>query len=446
MTHDLIIIGAGPGGLDAALYAAKHGLSVALIERHKVGGTCLNYGCIPTKALYQNAKTIRSMHNLSTFGVHADAFRLDYDTIKARKETIVSGQIDAVTMSLKKAGIDLIEGSARLQNDNTVTVGDATYQGNHVIIATGSKPKMLSFEGDDLPIIHTSKTILDLEVFPKRLLVVGAGVIGVELAQIFQSFDADVTLVDFAGDILLTEDKDVRKRARNLFKRQGIDIHTNAALTRVKQESDTYLATLTTKKGDVNVAVDAVLIAVGRAPNVGDLDLGNLGINHTPQGIRVDANKRTSRDGVYAIGDVNGEWMLAHKATYDGYRAVNHILDKTDTIRFDLVPSVIFSTPLIASVGVREDDLEGEYKTSKALFKANAKAVAMDDTDGFLKLIADGEGRLIGAHIIGNGADFLIHEITALIQKGTTISEAHDIIHSHPTVSEVVHDALRQLD
>ncbi len=359
MTHDLIIIGAGPGGLDAALYAAKHGLSVALIERHKVGGTCLNYGCIPTKALYQNAKTIRSMHNLSTFGVHADAFRLDYDTIKARKETIVSGQIDAVTMSLKKAGIDLIEGSARLQNDNTVTVGDATYQGNHVIIATGSKPKMLSFEGDDLPIIHTSKTILDLEVFPKRLLVVGAGVIGVELAQIFQSFDADVTLVDFAGDILLTEDKDVRKRARNLFKRQGIDIHTNAALTRVKQESDTYLATLTTKKGDVNVAVDAVLIAVGRAPNVGDLDLGNLGINHTPQGIRVDANKRTSRDGVYAIGDVNGEWMLAHKATYDGYRAVNHILDKTDTIRFDLVPSVIFSTPLIASVGVREDDLEG---------------------------------------------------------------------------------------
>ncbi len=446
MTHDLIVIGAGPGGLDAALYAAKHGLSVALIERHKVGGTCLNYGCIPTKALYQNAKTVRSMHNLPSFGVHADAFRLDYDAIKTRKEAIVSGQIDAVTMSLKKAGVDLIEGTASLLDNNTVTVGDTTYKGKHVIIATGSKPRMLSFDGDDLPIIHTSKTILDLEVFPKRLLVVGAGVIGVELAQIFQAFDADVTLVDFADDILLTEDKDVRKRARNLFKRQGIDMHTNAALASVKKEGDSYLATLTTKKGDVNVDVDAVLIAVGRAPNFGGLDLDQLSIDHTPQGIAVDSNKRTSRENVYAIGDVNGEWMLAHKATYDGYRAVNHILGKTDTIRFDLVPSVIFSTPLIASVGVREDDLDGECKTSKALFKGNAKAVAMDDTDGFLKLIADPEGRLVGAHIIGNGADFLIHEMTVLIQKGTTISEAHDIIHAHPTVSEVVHDALRQLD
>ncbi len=442
---NVLILGAGPGGFDAALYAASHGLSVTLIEAHKVGGTCLNYGCIPTKALYQNAKMIHHINQAKTFGVNAPAYTLDYEAIKTRKETIVDGQIKAIHTSLKKAGVNLVEGYGELIDSKTVRVNDKDYTADHIVLATGSKAKTLTFPGSDLPIIHTSKSILELNHFPKKLLVVGAGVIGTEMAQIFQAFGAQVTLIDFMDDILMTEDADIRKRARNLFKRSGIDIHLNASLKEVVQSNETYSARFETKKGIQSIETDAVLLAVGRQANTNGLNLDTLNIDYTHQGVTVNANKQTSLDSVYAIGDLNGEMMLAHKATYDGYRAINHMLNKKDTIRFDLVPSVIFSTPLIASVGKREDECNEDVITVKALFKANAKAIAMDDTDGFIKLIASQDRKLIGAHIIGNSADALIHELTALIQTHQTIDQAYDLIHAHPTVSETIHDALKQM-
>ena len=442
---DVIIIGAGPGGFDAALYAAKQGLSVTLIEGHKVGGTCLNYGCIPTKALYQNAKSIHHFENLKTFGLETENYTLNFEQVKTRKEAIVAGQIKGIHMSLKQSGVELVDGYAQFVDAQTVMVNDVLYSGKNIIIATGSKPKMLAFNGSDLPCVHSSKTLLDLVVLPKKMLVVGAGVIGTELAQIFHAFKSEITLIDFQDEILMTEDKEIRKRARNLFKRQGITIHTNAALKEVVQKQHTIIARFETPKRVESVEVDAVLVAVGRQANFGGLDLDAVNIKHNEHGIAVNTNKQTNIDHIYAIGDVNNEMMLAHKATYDGYRAVNHILNKSDNIRLDVVPSVIFSHPLIASVGVKEDDLKADtYKTVKALFKANAKAQAMDDTDGFVKLITDMEDVLIGAHIIGNSADQLIHELTTLIHTKQTIQKAHDIIHAHPTVSEVIHDALRQ--
>jgi dihydrolipoamide dehydrogenase len=441
---DLIIIGAGPGGFDAALYAAKNNLETVLIEAHKVGGTCLNWGCVPTKALYQNAKAIHQATHVSTFGVIQDAFHLDFDLIKTRKEAIVEAQIKGIHQSIKAQKVTFIEGKGQIINPNEVRVNDEIIKAKHIIIATGSSSKKLAFPGDDLPIIKTSKSILDLDVFPKKLLVVGAGVIGTEMAQIFKAFGAEVTLIDFAEEILMTEDVDIRKRARNLFKRAGLEIHTNASLKEVVKAANTYLARFETKKGLVELEVDMVLLAVGRTPNFGDLNLE--GIKHTSQGIKVNENKQTSIPNIYAIGDVNAELMLAHKATYDGYRAVNHILNKADAINFDLVPSVIFTHPLIASVGIREDDLNKEdIHSVKALYKGNAKAVSMDETDGFVKLITDKNHVLIGAHIIGAGADYMIHELTTLINLKKTVSEAHDIIHAHPTVSEIIHDALRQL-
>ncbi len=442
---DVLIIGAGPGGFDAALYAAKNGLSVTLIEAQNVGGTCLNWGCIPTKALYQNAKVIHQIDNAKTFGVITEQPRLDFEIIKDRKESIVSQQIKNIHTSLKRLDVELIEGKAQFVDEHTVRVNHETYQAKHIMIATGSKPKKLTFNGDDLDIIKGSKELLDLEVFPKKLLVVGAGVIGTEMAQIFQAFGAEVTIIDFQDDILMTEDHEIRKRAKNLFKRSGLTIHTNASLQEVLQKDKHYTARFKTPKETVEVEVDYVLMAVGRQPNFGDLDLDLIGVNHDGYKILVNDNKQTNLSHIYAIGDVNNEFLLAHKASYDGYRAVNSILNKKDTIRFDLVPSVIFTNPLIASVGVKEEDLESDYTTTKALFKANAKAVAMDDSEGFVKLIFDKDNTLIGAHIIGNSADTLIHELTAMIQKGFKIAEVHDMIHAHPTVSEVIHDAIRQI-
>ncbi len=442
--NDVLIIGAGPGGFDAAIYAAKNGLSVTLIEAGNVGGTCLNWGCIPTKVLYQNAKLLHQVHHADSFGIHVDRLTIDTNMVKKRKEKIVEDQIKNIHTSLKRLGIQLIEGKAQFIDTQTVVVNGKHYQGKQILIATGSKPKTITFAGADLPIIKDSKDLLELTEFPKQLLVVGAGVIGCEMAQIFQAFGADVTLIDFQEEILMTEDKEIRKRARNLFKRSGLSIYTNASLKEVVKDNGNYQARFETPKGTETINVDTVLMAVGRGPNLGDLDTEMIGLTTLEGGIPVNQNKQTNIANIYAIGDVNNEFLLAHKASYDGYRAINHILGKPDSIRFDLVPSVIFSTPLIASVGMREDDLnEGEYTVHKALFKANAKAVAMDDTDGFIKLIANRQGQLIGAHIIGNSADTLIHELTSMIQNGCTTQEIHDMIHAHPTVSEVIHDALR---
>lgn len=439
---DLIIIGAGPGGFDAALYAAKHGLSVTLIEKEEVGGTCLNWGCVPTKALYQNAKMIELLKKSEIFGIKSQDFTLDFNQIKARKEMIVKGQIDGIHQSLKQAGITLIKGEAKLLEDKSVLVNGETLKAKYIILANGSVTKRLKFKGDDLPIIHTSRSILELKTFPKKLLVVGAGVIGTEMAMIFKSFGSDVTLIDFQDEILMTEDKDIRKRARNLFKRAGLTIHTGAGLKEVSLNQDTYTATFTTKKGDETVETDMVLLSVGRSFNPVGIDLNMF--EHTKAGLKVNAYKQTSHSNIYAIGDLNGELMLAHKATYDGYRAINHILGKEDGIRFDLVPSVIFTKPLIASVGLKEDDLaQQDYKTVKALYKSNAKAQAMDETDGFIKLIVSHEDCIIGAHIIGEGADYMIHELANLMHQNVSVKEAFDMIHAHPTVSEIIHDALK---
>ncbi|MFP4287475.1 MAG: dihydrolipoyl dehydrogenase [Candidatus Izemoplasmataceae bacterium] len=442
MKNDIIIIGAGPGGFDTAIYAAKHGLKTLLIEKEEVGGTCLNWGCVPTKALYQNAKMVETMKKSATFGINQKGFDLDFDQIKARKETIVSNQVEGIYQTLKASQVDLIKGEAQLVDEHTVKVNDELFKAKHIILATGSKSKKLRFNGDDLPIIHTSKSILTLKTFPKKLLVVGAGVIGSEMAMIFKSLGSEVTLIDFQDEILMTEDKDIRKRARNLFKRAGLKIHTNASLVEVKNVDDTYFATFSTKKGQETIEVDHVLISVGRTFNASGIDLSQF--DHSKDGIIVNASKQTSIDNIYAIGDLNGELMLAHKATYDGIRAVNHIIDKKDAIRFDLVPSVIFTHPLIASVGVKEDGM-ARYKTVKAYYKANAKAQAMDETDGFIKLIVDEDDVIKGAHIIGEGADYMIHELSLLLHQSIKVSEAFDMIHAHPTVSEIIHDALKEI-
>lgn len=441
--RDLVIIGAGPGGFDTAIHARQLGLDVVLIEKESVGGTCLNWGCIPTKALYHNAKKIKDMKELHVFGIDVEDFNINKEVIKARKEEIVSNQIKNILTSIKRSGVELIEGEAMILNANTVKVNNQEIKTKNIIIATGSSPKLIPFEGSDLPVIKTSKEMLELDNWPKKLTVVGAGVIGSEMALIFSKLGAEVTMIEYMDEILPPLDKDIKKRARNLFKRQGINIFTKSAFKKVYQKDDTYYAVFEQKGKEVEVETDTVLISTGRKPNFGGQDLDKLGISYDKNGINVNENFETSVKGIYAIGDVTGIFMLAHKATYDGYKVLSHITDKEMKIRFDQVPSVVFTFPEIASVGKVEAEMSGEYRTNKYLFKTNAKAECLNETDGFVKMIVDENDILVGCHIIGAHASDLIHEVTALMYKNININEYKNIIHAHPTISEVVGECIK---
>jgi dihydrolipoamide dehydrogenase len=443
--RDLIIIGAGPGGFDTALFAREHGLDVVLIEKEFVGGTCLNWGCIPTKALYHNAERIHQTKTASIFGVTIDRFTINYDSIKTRKEQIVDNQINNIHMSLKRAGVELITGTASIVGLHKVEVNGQILEAKNIILATGSKVRRISFTGDTLPVVHDSKDLLSLETFPKQLIVVGGGVIGTEMASIFNEFDCHVTIVEFQDEILPPLDKDIKKRARNLYKRKGIDIYTSSSLIEVKQVENRYVAVIKGKK-TIEIETDYVLLATGRAPSFGGIDLDGMGLHYTTNGVTVNKNKQTSIPHIYAIGDVNGELMLAHKATYDGYKAVSHILNKDMKIDFDLVPSVVFSFPEIATVGKTEDQLQDStILKNKYLYKTNGKAECMAETDGFIKMIADEDGHILGCHIIGAHASDLIHEVTAMMNQKIRISEYKNMIHAHPTLSEVIGECLKGL-
>ena len=441
---DLVIIGAGPGGYDTAIFAKERGLDVTLIEKHKVGGTCLNYGCIPTKALYHNALSIRNMNELNVFGIKVDNYEIDYDIIKSRKESIVSSQVNNVLTTLKKLKIDLIEGEASIISNNEVEINGEIIKTKNIIIATGSVSKKISFDGDNLDIIHDSTDILSLDVFPKKMLIVGAGVIGCEIATIFNNFDSEITLVEYEPEILPPLDKDIRKRARNLYKRQGIKIHTKSAFKSVVKRDGLYYATIESNGKTVEIETDYILLSTGRSPSFGNLDLDSLNIEYTKMGIKVNENFQTSVQNIYAIGDVTGILMLAHKATYDGYKAVSDIINKDMDINFDLVPSVVFSFPEIATVGVTEQELSGMiYRTNKYLFKTNAKAECANEIAGFIKMIVDEFDILVGCHIIGAHASDLIHEVTSIMHKKININEYKNIVHAHPTISEVVGECVK---
>lgn len=442
--RDLVIIGAGPGGFDTAIFAKEHGLDVLIIEKHKVGGTCLNYGCIPTKALYHNAKAIKDMAEVDVFGVEVDAYHINYESIKSRKETIVESQIQNILSSMKRLDIELIEGEGQILSPNSVLVNGEIIETKNIIIATGSVSKRIPFKGDNLEIIHDSTDMLSLSVFPKKMLVVGAGVIGCEMASIFNHFECDVTLVEYQDEILPPLDVDIKKRARNLYKRAGIDIYTKSSLKEVIQKDASYYAIIESKGKMIEIETDYVLLATGRAPSFGNLDLDTLGIQYSKKGIAVNEDFQTSIPSIYAIGDVTGILMLAHKATYDGYKAVSSILNKDMKIDFKHVPSVVFSFPEIASVGLTEQEVAGtKYQTNKAMFKSNAKAQCSNETAGFVKIIVDENKVIVGCHIIGPHASDLIHEVTAMMSQSINITDYQNVIHAHPTISEVVGECIK---
>lgn len=453
MHYDLCIIGAGPGGYRAAEYAAKQGLKVVIVEQDEVGGTCLNRGCIPTKTY-----------------VHSDSF----EEAVSRQQLVVSQLRSGVEAILAHPNITLLRGHARFTAPGTVSVtpaatvssssaagaaspatplsasGDSiattTLTATDIIIATGSTAKLPPIPDISDPRVVTSTELLQLTRQPKKLCIIGAGVIGMEFASVFHRFGTEVTVIEFLKECLPMLDSDIAKRLRKLLEKRGITFRMKTA---VQQLAD--------------IDADTILIATGRKPNtdglhpeaalpsvVNGFPVDTPAVPSSPSsvvnGLPVDNNFLLAPH-LYAIGDVNGRQLLAHAAEMQAVRAVNHILGRTDGIRFDIMPSAIFTEPEAACVGLSEDQCKQQaagYHCRKAFWRANGKAMAMNETEGMLKLLSDADERIIGCHAYGTHSADIIQEVSALMCRDTTVSQLRDMVHIHPTLGEILRTAAEQ--
>ena len=455
MKTDLIIIGAGPGGYRAAEYAAKNGLQVVVAEAEEVGGTCLNCGCIPTKTFCHHAALIDELRGTESTGLKNLNFEVDFPAIATRKQQVVEQLRTGVETLLSQPGITLVRGKAQFKDDHTVIIGEEEYTAPNIIIATGSEAALPPFL-TSLPLggsgVGFSTDLLNIDHVPEHLCIIGAGVIGMEFASAFFSFGSRVTVIEFLKECLPTMDSDLAKRLRKTLEKRGVEFFM---LSAVKQIDD-HTVIFERKGKQQTVEADTILIATGRRPRTEGLNLAAAGIECTPKGaIPVDENFRVIRSslpptggtegGLYAIGDVNGLQMLAHAATFQGIRAVHDILGKKDDIDFTAMPAAVFTNPEMAGVGPTEDQLkeqtDGNYICRKAYYRANGKALAMDATDGLLKLLADADGKIVACHVLGAHAADIVQEVTALIHSQATLGNLADIIHIHPTLSEILHEA-----
>ena len=396
---DLIIIGAGPGGYRAAEYAAKQGLKVVIFEGSEVGGTCLNVGCIPTKTY-----------------VHSASF----EEARERMATVVAQLRQGVEGILSHPNITLVREKGVFTDVNTV--GD--YTADNIIIATGSETKWLPIKGVDDPRVVDSTGLLQQETLPKRLAIIGAGVIGMEFASVFQRFGSEVTVIEYLKECLPALDSDIAKRLRKYLEKQGITFKMKTAVENI-----------------ADIDADVVLMATGRKPRVQD-DFANAGIEYDERkGVTVDENFMTTVKGIYAIGDVNGKQMLAHAAEVQAIHAVNQIIGKEDYIDFSIMPAAIFTQPEAACVGPTEDQLKEQgvaYECKKSFWRANGKALAMGETEGLLKLFVAPDGQMLGCHAYGAHSADIIQEVSVLMCKHTTMAELADMVHIHPTLSEIL--------
>ena len=427
-TSDLIIIGSGPGGYRAADYAAKNGLQVIVIEESHAGGTCLNCGCIPTKSLCHDAE-------LAGYGLP-----VDFPRIMQRKQQVIEQLRQGVETLLSQPNITLVRGKASFKDSKTIVVNQDEYQAKHIIIATGSHAVMpASIEGIQQPNVLSSTELLDIDHIPQRLCIIGAGVVGMEFASIFNSFGSEVVVVEFMKECLPNMDADIAKRLRKCLEKRGIKFYLQSGVKKIDGKQVVFDC-----KGKENtIEADTILVATGRGANVDGLCLDAIGMEYSRKGIMVDDNMLTNIPNIYAIGDVNGRQMLAHAATFQGFRAVNHILGKADNIRFDIMPAAVFTSPEAACVGLTESYCKENgvpFTCHKGYYRANGKALAMEAVEGMVKLLTNEDGVIIGCHIYGAHASDLVQEIAALMNHDTTLERLHDIIHAHPTLEEILQE------
>lgn len=429
MKTDIIIIGSGPGGYRTAGYALHQGKQVVIIEKAEAGGTCLNSGCIPTKCLAHDAEA-----NASDFPAAAE-----------RKRNVMNQLRQGIEQLLSAPGITLVRGEATFKDARTVTVDGTDYEADDIIIATGSSSKMPPVEGIDNPRVITSTEALNFQTLPAEIVIIGAGVIGMEFASILSRFGAKVSVIEYLKECLPVIDKDIAKRVRKqIEKLQGVTFYMDSAVKAINDNDVVFVSNKNGKETRLECPACPVLIATGRKPNIEGLNLEAAGVEYSPKGITVNDNMLTSVPHIYAIGDVTGRQMLAHAATFMGFRAVNAIVGKADRIRFDIMPSAIFTYPEAAAVGLTEDQCKEqgiECRALKGYYRANGKALAIDEPEGMVKLVAGADGRILGCTSYGAHSADIVQEVTAYMNCNATVADIAYSVHIHPTLSEILQDA-----
>ena len=453
-SFDLIVIGAGPGGYVAAIRAAQLGMKVACVEkRPALGGTCLNIGCIPSKALLESSELyVQAKNHFATHGIKTGPVSLDLAALLARKDRIVKGLTEGVGFLFKKNKITPIQGTARVAGPGKVAVGDKTFETRAILLATGSEPAglpSLPFDGKQ---IVGSTEALAFEKVPGHLVVVGAGYIGLELGSVWCRLGAKVTVVEFLPRILPTGDLEIAEILQKSLAKQGLQFHLETKVTAAKVQGSQVLVSAEGKAGPLQLLADRVLVAVGRRPYTAGLGLKEAGVNVEEKSgrIPVDADFRTNVPGLYAIGDLVAGPMLAHKAEDDGIAFAERLAGKKTHVDYSTVPGVIYTWPEVASVGQTEEQVKAEgraYRVGKFPFSANARSRTMDENEGLVKVIADAKtDRVLGVHIIGPRASDLIQEAVTIMEFRGSAEDIARICHAHPTLGEAVREAALAVD
>ncbi len=448
--YDVIVIGAGPGGYVSAIRCAQLGLKTAVVEgRETLGGTCLNVGCIPSKALLHATHMLHEAeHNFATMGLTGKSPGVDWDKMLAYKSDVVGQNTGGIEFLFKKNKIDWIKGWGTIPAAGKVQVGDTVHETRNIIIATGSEPSSLPGVEVDEKIVVTSTGALELAKRPKKMVVIGAGVIGLELGSVYARMGTEVTVIEYLKTVTPGMDGEVQRTFKRMLQKQGFTFIMDAAVQGVTTTKTKAKVTYkSNKSGEVAVVdADVVLVATGRKPFTDGLGLDALGVETEPRGqIKTDAQWRTNIPGIYAIGDAIPGPMLAHKAEDEGMAVAEVIAGKAGHVNYGVIPGVIYTHPEVATVGKTEAELKEEgrkYKVGKFSFMGNARAKAVFAGDGFVKLIADKEtDRILGAHIIGPAAGDLIHEVCVAMEFGASAQDLALTCHAHPTYSEAVREA-----
>ncbi len=446
---DLIVVGSGPGGYIAAIRAAQLGLKVACVEADRLGGVCLNIGCIPTKALLASALLVNEMKSAEKHGIRASDMTFDLGPAQERSRKVAEQLSRGIAGLFKKNKITHIAGYGRLKGAGRVEVegdeGPRTLEASHIIVATGSRPRNLpSLQIDEQRIWSSTGALMQTEA-PASLLIVGAGAIGMEFADVYEAYGTKVTVVEALDRILPLEDAEVSAFMTRTYKKRGMDIHTGARFESAAMHDDGVLVTFRDKKGEAQeLKVDYVLSAVGRVPNSEDLGLAEAGVETDERGfIKVDERLRTNVEGIYALGDVTGQQLLAHKAMHEGVVCAEHIAGEGHhTVDYTNVPNCTYCHPEVASVGMTEEQAREagyEIEVGKFPWAGIGRAVAVGHTDGFIKVIRDTKySEILGAHIVGPSATELIAEFVLGRHLESTVEELERAIHPHPTLSEGV--------
>lgn len=443
MEHvQVAIIGAGPGGHIAAIRSSQLGLSTVVIEEDKIGGTCLNVGCIPTKTLAKNAEIIHEIREANKRGILVGPPEINISDTMKMKNRVVSQLTNGVEMLLRANNVTIMKGKAVVESEHKIIVGDATISCENMIIATGSSNYIPPIPGLDIEGILTSTELLEIDHIPNELCIIGGGVIGCELASIFQAFGTRVIIVEMLSRLLPNLDAEVSTLLRKSMIKDGIAIKTNCRVAAISKNGDRYRVEIAGEAGE-SLEVDEVMVSVGRRPNLCGLE--GLELDLEKGYIKTDEHLRTSKSGVYAIGDVTGKNLLAHVASAQGIVAAENIAGKESKMNYDVVPNCIYTIPEIGSVGLTEECAAAagyDVIIGKFPMGACGRALAMGVNEGFTKLIADkSSGRVLGASVVGPYATEIIGELTYVVNNGGTLDDIKHTIHAHPTITETILEA-----